>query len=194
MINSEVSHCKTLEEFYKSIREQQEENYGKHYCDQHDVVQRLMKEEGVNRYKELGVHQGATAANACLLNPKSVELIDITLEKYNKSKHLFEKYCEKNNVELSVKEIDSSSSSSKSQCDLLVIDSLHRPEHLIKELNVHADWTSRYIIVHDTARRFGRPDDALYQTLKQFCNKINPWEISEHHTENVGVTVIKKMI
>jgi len=194
MIDSKVSHCKTLEEFYKSIREQQEEAYGKHYCDQHDIIQRLMKEEGVNRYKELGVHQGATAANACLLNPKKVELIDITLEKYNRSKHLFEEYCDKNNVELSVKEMDSSSSSSKSQCDLLAIDSFHKPEHLIKELNVHADWTSRYIVVHDTSRRFGRPCDALYQTLVRFCNQINSWEISEHNTKSVGVTVIKKQL
>jgi len=188
MIISDVTRCKTLEEFYETIRKQQEESHGKHYCDQHDIVQRLMKEEGVDRYKEMGVHQGATAANACLLNPKSVELIDVSLRRYNNSKHLFEEYCEKNNVELSVKEIDSSLSESKSQCDLLLIDSLHKSEHLIKELSVHADWTSKYIVVHDTAI----PDDSLYQTLKQFCEQNNSWEMSEHHTENVGVTVIEK--
>ena len=38
MHTSEVSHVKTVEEFYKSIREQQEVAHGKEYCDQHDAI------------------------------------------------------------------------------------------------------------------------------------------------------------
>ena len=44
MHTSEVSHVKTVEEFYKSIREQQEVAHGKEYCDQHDAIIKYMKE------------------------------------------------------------------------------------------------------------------------------------------------------
>ena len=57
MHTSEVSHVKTVEEFYKSIREQQEVAHGKEYCDQHDAIIKYMKE--CESYKELGTHQGA---------------------------------------------------------------------------------------------------------------------------------------
>ena len=44
MHTSKVNHVKTVEEFYKSIREQQEVAHGKEYCDQHDAIIKYMKE------------------------------------------------------------------------------------------------------------------------------------------------------
>ena len=38
MINSELGHVKTLEEFNSEIRRQQEEAHGKGYCDIHDAI------------------------------------------------------------------------------------------------------------------------------------------------------------
>ena len=80
MINSKLDHCKTVDEFYTSIRSQQEEAHGDNYCAMHDAVNEIAKE--CNSYKELGVHQGGTLANA-LLQPtlKYVEGVDISLEK-----------------------------------------------------------------------------------------------------------------
>lgn len=194
MIRVDLTHCETLEEFYPLIREQHDDFHGKDYCAIHDVVRKLMKEEGVDKYKELGVNQGGTAANACLLNPKKIELIDNTLEQYNVYEHLFKDYCEKNNIELVARELDSASVESRSQCDLLLIDSLHKPSHLIKELNIHAEWTSKYIVCHDTYRSLGQIHTVLHDVLEGFCKQINSWEIIEKNTDNVGYTVIAKGI
>ena len=38
MINSELGHVKTLEEFHESIRQQQEEAHGEYYCAIHDSI------------------------------------------------------------------------------------------------------------------------------------------------------------
>ena len=82
MINSELGHCKTIEEFSTSIRSQQEEAHGIGYCAMHDTINELAK--NCKSYKELGVHQGGTLANA-LLQPtlRYVEGVDVSLEKYN---------------------------------------------------------------------------------------------------------------
>ena len=99
MHTSEVSHVKTVEEFYKSIREQQEVAHGKEYCDQHDAIIKYMKE--CDSYKELGTHQGATAACVMLLKPKYIELVDINHYKYRwKLKELAEPFCQKNKIPL----------------------------------------------------------------------------------------------
>ena len=41
--------------------------------------------------------------------------------------------------------------------DLLFIDSSHNPEHLLKELNLHGNKVSKYIILHDSERRAQQP-------------------------------------
>ena len=188
MINSKVDHCTTLSQFYKEIRSQQEAAHGHDYCKQHDAIVRYMK--FCDSYKELGTHQGGTAAAACLTNPKRVELIDISMEKFNVSRHLFESYCEENNIELVVKEMDSTSPKGFSRTDLLLIDSYHKAHHLAKELEAHADGVSKYIIMHDTCK----PTDELYQYLVRFTSGISPWRIVEHCTDNVGYTVLGKNI
>jgi cephalosporin hydroxylase len=193
MINSKVDHCETLEEFYEEIRRQQEEAHGDKYCEQHDIIKQLLWDE-CETYKELGTHQGGTAACALMQKPKKVDLVDISMEKYNKSKHLFEAYCEKHDIEFVVREMDSTSPRSVSRTDLLVIDSLHHPNHLIKELNLHTQYVAKYIVCHDTARLHGKANDALYQVLKQFVAQLNPWEIVDHRTDNVGVTVLKRTV
>lgn len=188
MINSKVEHCKTLEEFYEEIRRQQEEAHGEDYCAQHLALQKLMKE--CRSYRELGTHQGGTAACAMLCNPSTVDLVDISLEKYNKSKHLFEEYAERNNIRLRTHEMSSTDQKSRGPCDLLLIDSLHHPNHLNKELHVHADYVRKYIILHDTEVLHGKPNTALYQVAEQFCGQINPWVIKERNRKNVGYTVL----
>lgn len=193
MINSKVDHCETLEEFYSEIRRQQEEAHGDKYCEQHDIIRQLLWDE-CNTYKELGTHQGGTAAVACLQDPKKVELVDISMEKFNKSKHLFEDYCDNHKVELVVKEMDSTEKRSASRTDLLVIDSLHHPNHLMKELRLHADYVAKYIVCHDTSMLHGRKDDRLWVALQQFTSELNPWEIIDRRTDNVGVTVLKRAV
>jgi hypothetical protein len=192
MINSKVDHCKTLEEFYSEIRRQQEEAHGDNYCAQHDALTKYMRE--CKTYRELGTHQGGTAAAAMLCNPKSVDLVDISMEKFNKSKHLFEAYANENNIKLSVHEISSVDKKSTGICDLLLIDSYHHPNHLWNELQLHSKYVRKYIILHDTEVLHGVQNIALFKAAETFCNNINPWIIKERNRSNVGYTVLENTV
>ena len=192
MINAKVDQCKNLEEFYAEIRSQQEAAHGNNYCAQHDALKRCMVE--CRTYKELGTHQGGTAAAAMLCNPSRVDLVDISLEKYNKSRHLFEEYAERNGINLKTQEISSTDIKSRGICDLLLIDSLHHPRHLQQELALHSDYARKYIILHDTEVLHGKPNTSLFRVAEQFCDQINPWVICERNRENVGYTVLKNTI
>lgn len=192
MINSKVSHCTSLSELYSEFRKQQEEAHGEYYCAQHDAVTKLM--EDCETYKELGTHQGASAAAACLTNPKKVEVVDITFEKLQVSEHLFNAYCEENDIEFIKHEMSSTDKRCAGPVDLLVIDSLHNVRHLTAELALHSPYVKKHIVCHDTSILHGRANDALYQALVNFTSGINPWYISERETRNVGYTVISNNI
>lgn len=192
MINSELGHVKTLREFNKEIRKQQEEAHGADYCQIHDAIKKYMKE--CKSYMELGTHQGGTASIAILSRPKPTRicLVDIDMSRYRKFlKPIAEEYCDKHNIELIIKEIDSTSIASLNTTDMLVIDSYHHPAHMQKELNVHGANVRKYILAHDTSIINGRQNDSLYQCLKKFAEGNN-WEIIERGTTNVGYTVLKK--
>jgi len=192
MINSKVDHCTSLSELYDEFRKQQTEAHGDFYCAQHDAMQKLMK--NCDSYKELGTHQGASAAAACLTNPKRVELVDKTLEKFNRSRHLFVDYCRENNITLKTYEMSSIDPKCAGPVDLLLIDSLHTADHLAKELKLHAQYTRKYIVCHDTSILHGRANDSLYQMLVSFTSGITPWEITERETRNVGYTVLSNTV
>lgn len=186
MIRANLDHVSTLEEFYSEIRRQQEEAHGHDYCQQHDAIQRLLKD--CKTYKELGTNQGGTAAAALLMKPKRVELVDINLDNYRKyAQPIFEKYCEENGIELVAKEVDSTSDASLGpEVEVMLIDSLHQRRHMEAELEKHQSRVSKYIVFHDTS---SVPE--LYHGIIYFCNK-NPWELFERGTSNVGYTVIKR--
>jgi hypothetical protein len=100
-------------------------------------------------------------------------------------------FCDKNDIELIVREIDSTSISSINMTDMLVIDSYHHPVHMQKELNIHGHNVRKYILAHDTSIVNGKPNDSLYQCLVKFASENN-WEIIERGVTNVGYTVLKK--
>ena len=187
MLTADLNHVKTVEEFYKSIRTQQEVAHGKEYCEQHDAITKYMKE--CNSYKELGTHQGGTAACAMLTKPKYIELVDHNHYKYRwKLQELAEPFCQENNIELVVKDVDSSSLASLSRpVDMMLIDSLHTPDHMTKELNLHGVSVNKYIIAHDTWWK-----KTLHATLENWCNENKAWKVHERGMVNAGYTVLKK--
>lgn len=193
MINAELSHVKTLSEFYTEIRKQHEQAHGHDYCWQHDAMQKLMKDCGT--YKELGTHQGASAAAACLTNPKSVTLVDISFEKWRPFESIFSEYCAEHDIAFGVMETSSIDRATTSPVDLLLIDSNHQPAHLQRELELHTPSVKKYIVLHDTSRLFGKLDDRLWQVANNFVNGgINPWIIKERCTDNVGYTVLQNTL
>ena len=190
MINAELGHVTTVEEFHNEIVRQQEEAHGKHYCLMHQAIQKYLPE--CRSYMELGTHQGGSLSAALLCNPKEVHVRDIDLSRYNKFlKPLAEKYCEENGIKLDVKQCDSTSLQSTAPVDILMIDSYHNSAHMIKELEAHKYFVSKYIIAHDTQIINGKQNDSLYRCLEKFAQQEG-WEVIEHVKLNVGYTVIKK--
>lgn len=190
MINADLDHVKTLKEFNTEIRAQQEKAHGKDYCQIHDAIKKYMKE--CKSYMELGTHQGGTASAAMLCKPKRVYLVDMDMSRYNKFlSTIASDFCDKNDIELIVKESDSTSIGTINMTDMLVIDSYHHPAHMQKELNLHGHNVRKYIIAHDTSIVNGKPNDSLYQCLNKFASE-NGWDIIERGTTNVGYTVLRK--
>lgn len=190
MINSELGHVKTMAEFNSEIRRQQEEAHGSNYCDIHDAIKRFLTSN--DAYMELGTHQGGTASSAMLCNPAKVVLVDIDLSRYRKFLDpIARQYCTDNNIQLQTLEVDSTSLASFNMTDVLVIDSLHTPQHMAKELNFHGLNTKKYIIAHDTSVINGRADDSLFRCMEQYA-RANGWRIIERGTTNVGYTVMKR--
>ena len=190
MINSELGHVKTLEEFHSEIRRQQEEAHGVDYCQIHDAIQKYMKE--CDSYMELGTHQGGTASAAMLCNPKRIHLIDIDLSRYNKYlRPIAEKYAQMNKIELTTKAVDSRSLGAVNMVDMLMIDSYHNAKHMTEELTTHGMNVNKYILAHDTSIINGRQNDSLYRVMEDFANRNN-WTIIERGTTNVGYTVMKR--
>ena len=141
---------------------------------------------------ELGTHQGGTASAAMLCKPNRIYLVDMDMSRYRKFlEPLASDFCDRNDIELIVKEADSTSFTTINMTDMLVIDSYHHPAHMQKELNTHASNVRKYIIAHDTSIVNGKPNDSLYQCLVKFASENN-WEIIERGTTNVGYTVLKK--
>ena len=190
MINAELSHVTTLQEFYNDIVRQQTEAHGADYCDHHPSIVRYMEE--CDSYTELGTHQGATAACVMLTNPSSVTLVDIDTSRYQKFLGpIAEQYCKDNNITITVKQVDSRTLAATAKTDMLFIDSYHHPAHMNAELMVHQVNVRKYIIAHDTSIINSSPHDALYQVLARFC-KTYPFEIIERSSVNVGYTILRR--
>ena len=161
----------------------------------HDAIRHYMKD--CSSYKEIGTHQGGSAAAVMTGDhkPKYMELIDINHEKYRwKLKSLAEPYCKEHGIELVVKEADSTALNSLSHInvDMLMIDSLHKRYHMEKELSMHAGYVNKYIIAHDTTISQDNPLDALFLCLSDFCEQNPSWKVIERGTTNVGYTVLKR--
>lgn len=190
MINADLSHVVTLRDFNKEIRRQQEEAHGKDYCLIHDAIKKYMKE--CKSYMELGTHQGGTASIAMLCKPNRVYLVDMDMSRYRKFlEPIASDFCDQYNIELIVREADSTSISTMNMTDMLVIDSYHHPNHMQRELDVHGANVRKYIIAHDTSIVNGKPNESLFHCLKAFADK-NGWEVVERGITNVGYTVLKK--
>lgn len=190
MINAELEHVKTLEEFHREIVRQQTEAHGSHYCDHHSVIQKLASE--CNSYLELGTHQGGTASCAILQKFKHVQLVDIDMHRYRKFlQPIAEKFCKEHNINLIVMEISSLDKKSMYNADLMLIDSMHNSKHMTQELALHGNNIQKYILAHDTHRLFGKVNTTLYNTLENFCKK-NPWEVVERNTVAEGYTLLKR--
>jgi hypothetical protein len=183
MITQEIK-ADTLEEYFQKLCTLQTDRHGKEYTDVHDEIQRLIG-LGCDSYAEFGIMQGTTLAAALFAQPSYIQAVDIDLKWYNQAKHLFEEYAERNDIKLVIKEA-SSLEVEIDDVDLLYIDSVHIPKHLLGELNKHHKRAKKYILLHDTTHK-----PQLHVAASKWCQS-NPWKVVKRYTVNVGYTTLQK--
>jgi hypothetical protein len=179
MINAKFDNVKTVLKFHKQIVEQQEEAHGKHYCQMHQAIKRFWSEGECKKYMELPT-------------PKKITLIDIDMTKYNSVlKPIAEKHCQRQGIELDVRETSSTGFASVEDADLLVIDSVHKAGWMQQELDLHGKNVRKYIVAHDTKRLFDQVDEQLHHTLVQWGNR-NGFILVDRGEASAGYTVIAR--
>ena len=179
MIQAQIN-ATTLEEFYNQIVTQQLAAHGAEYCNQHFAIRDRV--EG-KVYRELGTHQGATAACALLAGATSVTMVDITHRLIRPNYHLFESFAKDNSVDIELIEKSSHEPSTVGDCDVLLIDSKHTAPHLARELELHASSVREHIILHDTNTNRG---------LANVASQLNGWKTILDERINVGYMVLSR--
>lgn len=149
---------------------------------------------------ELGVHQGSSLTAILMTKPEKAIGVDVNLNLWKNGSEtagpgLQERakiFAEENGIELEVIGCSSINPLCKRQVEMLHIDSLHDSNHLRKELNLHANNVSKYIMFHDTAVN----NYMLYNTIIQYIkDNGNQWKEVLHYDENntVGHLVIERV-
>ena len=174
MIQAKIQ-ADNLKEYYEQIVAQQKVAHGETYVAHHDAIRKYLN-GGV--YRELGVHQGATSACACLAGAKSVTGVDISAKLILPFVPLFDPY------DFTFIQNSSDNPSSVGECDILLIDSRHTAQHLRKELKIHAEHVRNHIILHDTYS---------IKSLHKVASTLEGWKVEEYYQENVGYTVLGRV-
>lgn len=83
------------------------------------------------------------------------------------------------------------------KCELLHIDSLHTYTHLLAELRAHADRSSKWIALHDTATFANKGKDGstpgLLDAVALFLKEnLATWTIHLHLSNNNGLTLLRR--
>ena len=175
---------KSLQEYYDRVYDLQSDAHNPDYMLVHVEIKEKMK--GCDSYTELGVNQGATLAVAMLENPKVVRAYDISLMPYNKAKHHFDNYANEHSIDFNVMESDTLRCVLDS-VDVLYIDTLHRYDHLVKELALHGSKVNKYIIFHDT---FAQRE--LKRAVTEYVAAHDEWVVVTNCEVNVGFMTIKR--
>lgn len=191
MIKPNMSYVNSLPEFYEEIKKLQTEAHTKEYIEHHNALKKCINDPDVKIVKELGVCQGGTLAAMLLEHPKVLRGYDIAKKYYKPYEHLFLDYAKKHKIDFSYQEISSLDQATAYDCDLLHIDSLHEPDHLMKELKLHAPTVSKYIVFHDTANF--KTSAGLFSVIAKYITEVEQsWKIVDHYIHRVGYTVIQR--
>ena len=75
----------------------------------------------------------------------------------------------------------------------MYIDTVHRYEHLTKELQLHGSKAKKYIVFHDTESTQGKTRKKLGEAVRDFVKKHPEWKIITNCKINVGFMTIKKV-
>jgi len=179
MYTGDFTHCTTLEQFYEEIVEAHQEAHGEAYTEVHEAIAQA---SGGGIYKELGIMQGASLANAVLNGDfESYQAIDIDTSRVRPYLPLFGGY------PVEVFETSSLDDSIVGPCNVLYIDSKHTYRHLMMELNAHSDLVEETIVLHDT----NLPH--MKQAVFKFLERNNQWDIGIDCDRSVGYMTLTRI-
>ena len=191
MIKPDMTYVKDLPEFYEEIKRLQSGAHTKEYIEHHKALKKCVNDPDVNIVKEIGVCQGGTLAAMMMEKPKVLRGYDIAAYYYDPYAHLFLDYAKEHGIDFSYQEMSSLDKRTAYECDLLHIDSLHQPDHLMKELKLHGPTVRKYIVFHDTANF--KTSSGLFKTIAEYITEVEQsWKIVDHYIHRVGYTVIQR--
>jgi hypothetical protein len=144
-------------------------------------------------------------------NPKKITCYDINEEFFIQGRKNICEICEEKKIDFEFIKGDTLKIRID-ETDLLFIDTLHRYQQLLSELNLHADKVKKYIILHDTTT-FGYVDEFIYQHASEIIKNSNSdksglvpaindfliteegkkWEKIEIFSNNNGLTVLSRI-
>ena len=193
MIKPDVTdQVDNLKEVYDTLSQMQAAAHFAEYIEHHKALLKCANDPDVKVIKELGVCQGVTLAAMLMTNPEKITGIDIAPHYYEPYKKHFEDYATENNIDFEYITGSSHDPNLVSPCDLMHIDSLHNPNHLAKELKLHAPHVKKYIVFHDTAN-FKGSKGLLVAIAHYITFEDQSWRIIDHYPHRVGYTVIERV-
>lgn len=149
---------------------------------EHIPVLRQLSSE-CERVVELGVREG-WSTRAFLTQRNRLRSYDIVMWPY--VQHLFNtmrnvgrdfEYIHADSLEIELEE-----------CDMIFFDTEHTYDQLSKELHLHGNKASKYLVFHDTVSY----DKALIPAIEEFL-VLNPhWKIKHHYTNNNGLLILER--
>lgn len=182
----DYSNCKKLEEFQHTTLKELSKLYSYEYVEYLRVMPKYLSI--CKSYRELGTNQGGSASTALLQELDYYEFIDKTFKKFNKYKELFDNFINEKKLQCVMRETGSLQVITNIKTDFLLIDSVHKFKHVLKEIEKYAPLTSKYIMFHDTN---GIPE--VYDAVQYFLQKTKNWVEIEHYNIAAGYTVIERI-
>ncbi|MCH2216638.1 MAG: class I SAM-dependent methyltransferase [Flavobacteriales bacterium] len=145
----------------------------------------VVQEKGVY---ECGFRTGVSTW--AFLASKPAKVLSIDINSCDASEH--KKIAKSEKVKFSLRKQDSKNYLPKeSPFGLSMIDTLHEYKHLYAELEHISKFTEKYIVIHDTDKRFekqGRTKSAI----NDFVSRHKEWAVKSHTEMLHGLTVLEK--
>lgn len=181
------SNCKNVEELYHTSMCQLANLYTSDYSSYLPHIRELLK--SCKSYRELGTNQGASVSSAILSNPEYIELIDINFKNYAPQQPIIELYAKKHNIEIIMHEQSSLNVTTSIKTEFLFVDSVHKYDHVKKEIKLYEPLTTKYIMFHDTV---GFP--GVGKAVTEFLENTLEWKLYFHlDSKTAGYTIIEKV-
>lgn len=141
---------------------------------------------------EIGMFQGHSISAFLRTRPKKLTGYEIDMSHIRRD--VFHHLCP-DNTELEFIRGDSLTMPVIDECDLLFIDTVHRYEHVIQELNRHGNQAQKFVVVHDTnyPPDHKNPTKKVGDAVREFVDNSNGlWYHYKELTERSGMMVIAR--